>query len=1332
MHNRRYLRPIAAKLFLMVCLLFGSLPFGLPGTVVANSVQLPFTHKTFDEGTGTTATNALVTVATYNESSTALVVSDVVYASDLNWVSMESYWSGAKKDKSLDGNTLTSAGKTYNKGIGAHASSKIVYNLDPAYKRFTAVAGIDDEVKSNPDHVKAKAKFYIKADDTVIASSPEVKFNETYTFQVKIPAGAKTLTLITDDLGDPTCDHTDWMDARFLLTDENGGWSPSEPVVIASPGGQVTSTIEQMDGRLTYSMKFNGSTVVEKSALGVIVDGHDIGERVLWDRTQAVTVSPDAFTYPITGNHSTARDHHTLTTIPITDVNSGMTYKLQAKLFDDGIAFRYVIPPGTSDRVFSGESTSFRLPADSTVWYQQNTTNYEGRFTKQRAQSVPANTKIGPPMTIKLPGSAGYAAITEGALVQYVGMTLNAEGGANFKANFISGGNWTLSGEVSTPWRIVTVARDLNGLVNNDIITNVSPPQAPIFDNNTDWIKPGSSTWSWVVDGDVSKRNMLLYIDYAAEMGIPYNLIDEGWTDWASTPEEYWAAVKEVVDYGKSKHVESWLWKSASDRFGIKGLFNREDRIPFFEKAKAAGVIGVKIDFIDGEELFKMNFYKDTLEDAAKYHLMVNFHGANKPTGMSRTYPNELSREAVHGLEQGAPPADHNATLPFTRYLAGHGDYTPMSLSNRMGKSSWSHQVATALSLTSPILSFGEHPENMLLNPAVELFKSMPTAWDETIVLPGSEIGEVSAMARRSGTTWYVAVMNGLEERTMGLNLSFLGSGKYNSSIYADDFTKPNTYSLDKELVSSGDVLSMKMRGSGGYVAKFSQLDMEPFGGGFLDKRTVHLKTSDSSSEIHYTLDGSEPKASSSRYEKEIVITDSAVLRAVITSGEGAGRTVTARFNKTLPIIKILYDGDRNWVNPGGKVRIQTNAEGSDFEIRYTLDDSEPSQHSLLYTGPFALPVSTAKLKAKLFVKGQPGSNAVSKTLYTLEHNGPVSPLPSVYLDELNWVSATSGWNNIPKKKLSIDGNPLRAGGKMYERGLGTHANSDIVYTIPNGAKRFVAIAAGDDEVKEEGGYASMLFSVYVDGKLAAASPLIGKGMLWNFDVPMPDGAKQILLSLNDAGGKNFDHGDWLNAGFLTTAMTARELAASIKQIANPLPSDTRLKLPDVPNGFRIAIQSSDDPSIIALDGTIRAPKVQTTVQVVLEITDLSDGSKAATEAISVLVPQASGLAPYTLTTTGVLKRQGGIEAQVSVQPTPDAVKGPDVQVIVFQLMKGNTPVGIVAVQSDRIEASRAFTAFFNTADFDSSLYTVRAMVLDRFNSDLTSPVSLAALVQLK
>jgi hypothetical protein len=1118
LQNRRYLPKVMATLFMILCLLLASLPVGLPNAAAAGSPQNVILEQPPEQSGGTltpdsdtdlpvtTDTETVepsVTQTTYKTMSNLIAsVSDEVYVSDLNWVSMKSYWSPAQKDKSLDGNPLKSAGVDYSKGLGSHASSEIVYDLLPEYKRFTAIAGIDDEVKSNPEYTKAKARFIVKADNTVIATSPEIKFGETYPINVRIPAGAQKLTLITDDLGDPTCDHTNWLDAKFLLTDDTGSWVPSDPVVIASPGGQVTSTIEQIDGKLTYSMQFNGKTVIEQSALGVTVDGLDIGERVFWDHAQAVTTAPAEETYPIFGNHATARDHHTLTTIPITDATTGLVYTLEVKLFDDGIAFRYVLPEGAADKVISGESTSFNLPGDSTVWYQTNTISYEGKFTKQNAKAVPSGTKIGPPMTVKLSNDAGYAFISEGALVNYVGMTLLAEGNGHFKANFVNGGSWKLSGDVSTPWRIVSVAKDLNGLVNSDIVTNVNPPQDPIFDNNTDWIKPGTSTWSWVVDGDVSKRNMMLYIDYASEMGIPYNLIDEGWTDWASTPEEYWAAVKEVVDYGKSKNVDSWLWKSASDRMGVKGLFNKADRLAFFEKASAAGVVGVKLDFIDGEELFKMNFYKETLEDAAKYHLMVNFHGANKPTGMSRTYPNELSREGVHGLEQGAPPADHNTTLPFTRYLAGHGDYTPMSFSNRMGKSSWSHQIATALSLTSPILSFGEHPENMLLNPAAELLKGMPTAWDETIILPGSEIGEVSAMARRSGTTWYVAVMNGLTERTMDLNLSFLASGNYNAQIYADDPSRQDGYSIDKKVVTSGSVLSMNMRGSGGYVAKFSQLDMEPHGGGFLDKRKVYLKAASSSSEIHYTLDGTAPTASSPKYENYIELSTSSVVRALITSGEGAGSTVTAQFNKTSPYLQILYDGKRGWIDAGGKVTIQTNAEGSKYEIRYTVDGSEPGKSSLLYTGPFTLPVSSANVKAKLFVEGYPESSIVSKTLYTFEHNGPVPPLPEIYLDDLTWDSATSGWANVPKKKLSIDGNPLTSAGKTYARGLGTHANSEVVYTIPDGAKRFVAIAGTDDEIKEEAGYASMLFKVYVDEKLVAASPLVGKGMLWNFDVP--------------------------------------------------------------------------------------------------------------------------------------------------------------------------------------------------------------------------------------
>ncbi|WP_053376500.1 NPCBM/NEW2 domain-containing protein [Paenibacillus sp. FJAT-27812] len=1134
MKRRRHRLHAVVSLLLITCLMTINFSFVTGFSKEVTAAELVQTSNAI-------TSNSSVTEATYNvklpdaNPAAQSSVQQSVYVSDLDWVSSESYWSPSKRDQSLDGNPLTSAGIVYSKGIGTHASSKIEYNLGPGYKRFTALAGIDDEVKSNPEFVKAKAKFYVKADDVVIASSPELKINETYMFNVSIPAGAKTLTLITDNLGDPTCDHTNWLDAKFLLSDGSDEWEPSEPVNIASPQGKVTSTIEHMNGRLAYSMKFNGKTVIENSFLGVIIEGIDIGERAVWDQAEVVTSSPDPVSYPWIGQHSTARDHHTLTTIPMINTITGMKYSLEVKLFDDGIAFRYVLPPRSGDYAISGESSSFKIPVDSTVWYQQNTISYEGKYTKQSAQSVPVGTKIGPPMTIKLPDNGGYAAITEGALVNYAGMTLVAEGNSTFKANFMNGGSWTLSGSVATPWRIVSVANDLNGLVNSDIVPNVNPPRAAIFDNNTDWIKPGPSTWSWVVDGDVSLKNMKLYIDYASELGIPYNLIDEGWTDWAATPDAYWAAVKEVVDYGKSKHVESWLWKSASDRSGVKGIFNRADRLAFFEKAQAAGVVGVKLDFIDGEERFKINFYRDTLEDAAKYQLMVNFHGANKPTGLSRTYPNEITREGIHGLEQGAPPADHNTTLPFTRYLAGHGDYTPMSFSNRMGQSSWSHQIATALSFTSPSLSFGEHPENMLMNPAVELIKSIPTAWDETIVLPGSEIGEVSAMARRSGTTWYVAVMNGLQERSLDVALSFLGSGNYTGHIYMDDRTKQDGYIIENKTVTSSSVLNLSMRGSGGYVAKFTKLDMEPFGGGFLDKRKVYLKPVDASSEIRYTLDGSEPTASSPKYENFIEITSSSVVRAKIMNGEGAGSAVSARFNKTSPYLQIVYDGERSWMDIGGKVAIQTNAEGSSYEIRYSIDGSEPTRDSLLYTEPFTLPVSSATIKAKLFVQGYGDSNTVSKTLHTFEHNGPVPPLPDVFLDQMDWVSATSGWANIPKKNKSIDGNKLTVAGQRYDHGLGTHANSDIVYNIPTGAKRFVAVAGTDDEVNENGGYASMYFKVYVDEKLLSSSPLVGKGMAWNFDVPLPDGAKQIRLSLNDAGDKNFDHGDWIHAGFMNT-----------------------------------------------------------------------------------------------------------------------------------------------------------------------------------------------------
>src|SRR6185295_6364723 len=154
---------------------------------------------------------------------------------------------------------------------------------------------------------------------------------------------------------------------------------------------------------------------------------------------------------------------------------------------------------------------------------------------------------------------------------------------------------------------------------------------------------------------------------------------------------------------------------------------------------------------------------------------MLNFHGANKPTGEPRTWPNEMLREAVRGMESSRlqERARHDVTLPFTRFLAGHADYTPVHFGTRRADTTWAHQIASAAIFTAPLLTYGAHPTNLLKNPAIEMIKSIPSIWDETVVLPPSEIGEVAVFARRRGDAWFLAVLNGPTARNIEVPLSF-------------------------------------------------------------------------------------------------------------------------------------------------------------------------------------------------------------------------------------------------------------------------------------------------------------------------------------------------------------------------------------------------------------------------------------------------------------------------------------------------------------------------------------------------------------------------------
>ena len=204
---------------------------------------------------------------------------------------------------------------------------------------------------------------------------------------------------------------------------------------------------------------------------------------------------------------------------------------------------------------------------------------------------------------------------------------------------------------------------------------------------------------------------------------------------------------------------------------------------------------------------------------------MMDFHGANKPTGETRTWPNEMSREAIRGLENHSPWAPSNAILPFTRYLAGPADFTPVNFGNRLGEVSWSHQVATMVIFTSPLLCLGADPQGILDNPAKEIIKSIPSTWEETIVLPQSKIGVQVLYARRKGDTWFLAALNGEhQQKSIMVNLSFLKKGAYKLSAMEDVQDKQATAIIENIKLSSLSPYTINLNPEGGFVGRFDRI----------------------------------------------------------------------------------------------------------------------------------------------------------------------------------------------------------------------------------------------------------------------------------------------------------------------------------------------------------------------------------------------------------------------------------------------------------------------------------------------------------------------------
>ncbi|MDX2154451.1 MAG: glycoside hydrolase family 97 catalytic domain-containing protein [Bryobacteraceae bacterium] len=599
----------------------------------------------------------------------------------------------------------------------------------------------------------------------------------------------------------------------------------AQDLVVAGPSGAIRFALDTSSPRLHFSVSLRGKPAVETSPLEISIDGQDLSTNV--------TVGPvDRFqtdlTYPWHGPYSEARDRSNGARFHLTHRPSETRYVLEVRVADDAVAFRHTIP-GTGRRI-PDEATLFRLPEGSVAWTHDTDDHYESEFRRQGLPAIAPGEWALPPLTVRLPRDTGFLAITEAALRAYSGMGLQADGQRGFRirlghaipasypfrlrySNLVDRLSQpaAISGLITTPWRVVLLAPDLNTLVNSPMIHNLAPPPDPsLFPEGlrTAWIKPGRAVWSYLDGGRGTLDGMKEFSRLASDLGFEYNVLEGFWSRWPESD------LTELTAWSRRLGVGIFLWKHSRD------LRTPAQLKEFFSLCNRTGVVGAKIDFFDHEHKDIIDLYETILRSAAEHKLLIDFHGSNKPTGLERTWPNLVGWEGIRGMESRPPYAQHDATLPFTRMLAGLADYTPTHFGRRMADTTWAHQVANAILFPAPLLVYAAHPANILGNPTAPMIRGIPATWDQTVVLPPSDIGEVAVLARRKKDTWFIAAANGVYARTIRLDLSFLGEGSYQAFLIRD---APGAADVKTEHLTlrRTDSLDVTMPSGGGFVARF-------------------------------------------------------------------------------------------------------------------------------------------------------------------------------------------------------------------------------------------------------------------------------------------------------------------------------------------------------------------------------------------------------------------------------------------------------------------------------------------------------------------------------
>jgi alpha-glucosidase len=621
----------------------------------------------------------------------------------------------------------------------------------------------------------------------------------------------------------------------------------AQRIKIQSPDKNISVEIRAGEN-LSYSVNFGDKNIILPSALGFqFVNEPLLGNDVIvTDSTRKVV--NEKWT-PVVSKHKEITDNCNEVQLQLEERKFPQRkFTIYFRVYNDGVAFRYFLPMqhGFSNREITRELTSYRFVQNHDAWmanYGSYTTSQETEFGPGEIGDLNEKSIIGLPLLVKVEDIC-YAAITEANIEDWAGFYIGGKAssvpGVTLQTKLAprpkqdeNGVKVRISSDHFSPWRVILLGKEPGRLVESEIVMNLNEPCAI---KDVSWIKPGKCAWDHWWSGEVKMDTETLkkYILFASDMGFPYQLIDWQWYGPFNQPNSDITKVNPAVDmpevlrFAKEKNVRCWLWLYNTD-----AERQYKEAFALYEKW---GIAGIKIDFMDRDDQEMVNWYHKIVKAAADHHLLVNFHGAYKPDGMQRTYPNFLTREGVMGNEYAKwstrVTPEHNITLAFTRMLAGPMDYTPGGFLNRSPANfkigtpanvmnTRCHELAKFVVYDSPVMTVCDHPDNYYNQPGIEFLKNVPVQWDDTRILAG-EVGKFIVSARKSGNDWYIGVMNNSESREISLPLDFLATGNFIASLYSDaPEADVNAEKLVHETlnVDKSKLIKIKMVPGGGFVA---------------------------------------------------------------------------------------------------------------------------------------------------------------------------------------------------------------------------------------------------------------------------------------------------------------------------------------------------------------------------------------------------------------------------------------------------------------------------------------------------------------------------------